>query len=39
MRDNYLTPEAFWCDMELLRIIAESNDMIDPGVDNPWGNF
>ena len=39
MKDKYITPDASWCDMELLRIIAESNDMIDPGVDDPWGNI
>ena len=39
MKEQYFTPDTFWCDMELLFLLAQSNDMIDPGTEDPWGTF
>jgi len=37
-RRGYVPPEACECSMWLQQMLAES-EMIDPGVDDPWGDF
>lgn len=39
-KKSYSAPEACVSSaLEPLLMLAESDDMIDPGIDDPWGDF